>query len=100
MNPNKRNQKESTLSEVLGQFIEVNRLQAGMNQVSIKDAWFEVMGNGVKSYTKDVVLRGSTLYVSLTSSVVREELSHGRQKIIEMLNEHMRADVVKQLNFY
>lgn len=100
MNPNKRNQKESTLSEVLGQFIEVNRLQAGMNQVSIKDAWFEVMGNGVKSYTKDVVLRGSTLYVSLTSSVLREELSHGRQKIIEMLNEHMRADVVKQLNFY
>jgi hypothetical protein len=100
MNPNKRNQKESTLSEVLGQFIEVNRLQAGMNQVNIKDAWFEVMGNGVKSYTKDVVLRGSTLYVSLTSSVLREELSHGRQKIIEMLNEHMRADVVKQLNFY
>lgn len=100
MNPNKRNQKESTLSEVLGQFIEVNRLQAGMNQVSIIDAWFEVMGNGVKSYTKDVVLRGSTLYVSLTSSVLREELSHGRQKIIEMLNEHMRADVVKQLNFY
>jgi hypothetical protein len=99
MNPNKRNQKESTLSEVLGQFIEVNRLQAGMNQVNIKDAWFEVMGNGVKSYTKDVVLRGSTLYVSLTSSVLREELSHGRQKIIEMLNEHMRADVVKQLNF-
>jgi hypothetical protein len=100
MNPNKRNQKESTLSEVLGQFIEVNRLQAGMNQVNIKDAWFEVMGNGVKSYTKDVVLRGSKLYVSLTSSVLREELSHGRQKIIEMLNEHMRADVVKQLNFY
>lgn len=100
MNPNKRNQKESSISEVLNQFIEVNRLQAGMNQVNIKDAWFDVMGNGIKSYTQDVVLRGNTLYVSLTSAVVREELSHGRQKIIDMLNEHMRSDVVKQLNFY
>lgn len=100
MNPNKRNQKESSISEVLNQFIEVNRLQAGMNQINIKDAWFDVMGNGIKSYTQDVVLRGNTLYVSLTSAVVREELSHGRQKIIDMLNEHMRSDVVKQLNFY
>jgi hypothetical protein len=100
MNPNKRNQKESSISEVLNQFIEVNRLQAGMNQINIKEAWFDVMGNGIKSYTQDVVLRGNTLYVSLTSAVVREELSHGRQKIIDMLNEHMRSDVVKQLNFY
>lgn len=100
MHPTKRNKKESSISEVISQFIEVNRLQAGMNQVSIKDAWFEVMGNGIKSYTNDVILKGTTLYVSLSSSILREELSHGRQKIIEMLNEHMRLEVVKQLIFY
>jgi hypothetical protein len=39
-----------------------------------------LMGNGVNSYTNNVVLKGSTLYVELTSSVLREELSHGSLK--------------------
>jgi hypothetical protein len=55
------------------------------------------MGNGVNSYTKEVVLKGSTLYVSLTSAVLREELSYGKQKIITMINEELRKDIVKDI---
>jgi hypothetical protein len=51
----------------------------------------------VNTYTKEVILKGSTLYVTLTSSVLREELSHGKQKIIIMLNDELRKDVVKEL---
>jgi hypothetical protein len=31
----------------------------------MKDAWKNLMGNGVNSYTQNVVLKGSTLYVEL-----------------------------------
>ena len=55
------------------------------------------MGNGVNTYTKEVILKGSTLYVTLSSAVLREELSYGKQKIISMLNEELRKDVVKEL---
>jgi hypothetical protein len=55
------------------------------------------MGNGVNNYTKNVVLKGSTLYVELSSSVLREELSHGRSKIVAMINEELRRDVVKDV---
>jgi hypothetical protein len=54
-------------------------------------------GNGVNSYTKNVVLKGSTLYVELSSSVLREELSHGKTKIVTMINEELRRDVVKDV---
>jgi hypothetical protein len=47
-----------------------------MDQIDVKDAWCNLMGNGVN--TKNVVLKGSTLYVELSSSVLREELSHGK----------------------
>jgi hypothetical protein len=43
------------------------------------------------------VLKGSTLYVSLTSAVLREELSYGKQKIITMINEELRKEVVTVL---
>jgi hypothetical protein len=55
-----------------------------------------LMGNGVNSYTNNVVLKGSTLYVELTSSVLREELSHGKSKIVA-INEELRRDVVKDV---
>jgi len=93
----KRISNESSISEVLQQFIQVNRLEAGMDKIDVEQAWKNLMGNGVNSYTQEVILKGSTLYVKLTSAVLREELSYGKQKIIAMLNEELRKEVVKDL---
>jgi hypothetical protein len=37
------------------------------------------------------------LYVALSSAVLREELSYGKDKIIKMINEELRKDVVKEI---
>jgi hypothetical protein len=93
----KRINNESSIGDVLKEIIQSNKLQLGMDQVSVKEAWVSLMGNGVNSYTKNVTLKGSTLYVELTSSVLREELSHGKSKIIAMINEELRRDIVKDV---
>jgi Dna[CI] antecedent, DciA len=93
----KRLNDQSSVGDILKQIIQVNKLQAGMDQIDVKDAWRNLMGNGVNTYTKNVVLKGSTLYVELTSAVLREELSHGKSKIIKMINEELRRDVVRDV---
>lgn len=93
----KRLSNQSTVGDVLKQIIQVNKLQPGMDQIDVKEAWKSLMGNGVNSYTKNVVLRGSTLYVELSSSVLREELSHGKSKIIAMINEELQREVIKEV---
>lgn len=93
----KRSSNESSISEVLQQFIQVNKLESGMDKIDVEQAWKSLMGNGVNSYTQEVILKGSTLYVKLTSAVLREELSYGKDKIIKMLNEELRKDVVTNL---
>jgi hypothetical protein len=93
----KRSSNESSISDVLQQFIQVNKLESGMDKIDVEQAWKSLMGNGVNSYTQEVVLKGSTLYVKLTSAVLREELSYGKDKIIKMLNEELRKDVVTNL---
>lgn len=93
----KRLNSQSTVGDVLKQIIQVNKLQPGMDQIDVKDAWKNLMGNGVNHYTKNVVLKGNTLYVELSSAVLREELSHGKTKIITMINEELRRDVVKDV---
>ena len=93
----KRLSNQSTVGDVLKQIIQVNKLQPGMDQIDVKEAWQNLMGNGVNSYTKNVALRGSTLYVELSSSVLREELSHGKSKILAMINEELQREVIKDV---
>ncbi|SHH37578.1 DUF721 domain-containing protein [Flavobacterium defluvii] len=93
----KRLNNESTIGAVLQQIIEVNKLQPGMDQIDVREAWGNLMGNGVKTYTRNVILKGSTLYVELGSSVLREELTHGKSKIVKMINEELGREVVKDV---
>jgi len=93
----KRQSNESTIGDILKEFIQINKLQGGMDKIDVEAAWKSLMGNGVNSYTKEVLLKGSTLYVSLTSSVLREELSYGKQKIIDMINQELQKEVIKDI---
>ncbi|HQZ23939.1 MAG TPA: DUF721 domain-containing protein [Flavobacterium sp.] len=93
----KRLNNQSTVGDVLKHIIQDNKLQPGMDQIDVKDAWKNLMGNGVNYYTKNVVLRGSTLYVELSSAVLREELTHGKSKIVAMINEELKREVIKEV---
>ncbi|NAY90477.1 DUF721 domain-containing protein [Muricauda sp. JGD-17] len=93
----KRHSSHIPLSEALSEFIKENKLQKGMDKVDAKDAWAKLMGNGVNNYTSSVELKNETLYISLTSSVLREELSMGKTKIIAMINEELGRELVKKL---
>lgn len=93
----KRHKEHIPLSEALQEFIDANKLQKGIDKVDAREAWANLMGNGVNNYTTAIELRNETLFVSLSSSVLREELSHGKSKIITMLNEELGKEVVKKL---
>lgn len=93
----KRYKNQRSLSEAMNEFIRKNHLQKGMNKVDARHAWKEVMGPGVNNYTTRVELKDDILYVNLSSSVLREELSLGKTKIITLLNEGLGKELVKKL---
>lgn len=93
----KRRNDHLNLGEALKEFIKENRLQKGMDRVDVKTAWVKLMGNGVNQYTTSVELKGDVLYVSLSSSVLRQELSLGKSKIIALINEELQKEVVKKI---
>lgn len=93
----KRRNEHRPLSEVLKEFVDDHDLQQGLDKVDVREAWTNLMGKGVNSYTESVSLRQDTLYVRLSSSVLREELSYGQEKIIAMINEALGKALVKKL---
>jgi ribosome-associated translation inhibitor RaiA len=93
----KRNNDNISISDALKEFVETNKLEKGLDKVNVAEAWVKLMGNGVNTYTTSVSLERDTLYVQLSSSALREELSYGKQKIINMLNEELDKQIIKKL---
>ena len=66
----KRLSNESTIGAVLSEIIQVNKLQGGIDDVAVKEAWKNLMGNGVNTYTKNVLLKGGHLKSTTITSLL------------------------------
>jgi len=93
----KRHGEHISMTDVLKDFVSNNKLQKGLDKVSVKDAWHNVMGEAISKYTTQVLLDRDTLFIQLSSSVLREELSYGKEKIINLLNEALGKALIKKL---
>ena len=93
----KRNNEHISISDALKEFVKKNKLQTGLDKVNVRDVWNSQMGPAIEKYTTSIKLDRETLYVQLSSSVLREELSYGREKIIRMLNEELGRELIQKL---
>lgn len=93
----KRNNENISLGEALQEFVAKNKLQKGLDKVNVKEVWNTEMGPPIAKYTTAIMLERKTLYVALSSSVLREELSYGKEKIIRLLNEKLGKDLINKL---
>ena len=93
----KRENDTFSIKDLIPNMLRENKLQKGMDQMAVKEAWENVMGNGVMSYTESIYLKNNTLFVKLSSSTLREELGYGKSKIIKMLNDKLNISLIKTI---
>ena len=93
----KRHNDNQNIEDLLKSFVKENKLEKGLEKVNVETAWRDLMGNGVNSYTSNIKLHHNTLYVELSSSVLREELCYGKEKIIKMINDSIGKIIVQKL---
>lgn len=87
-----------TLGEVIRDFLEENRsLREKIYTNRIERAWGEVLGTMVLQYTRNIYVKNRILYVSLSSSVLRSELTLSRERLVKSLNAHAGAEVIDDI---
>ena len=87
-----------TLNEVLKDFFEENPLLSEkLAENRLINAWETVLGNLAHRYTENLYIRNKTLYVKLSSAVLRNELLMCRSDLIVKLNEKAGMNVINQI---
>ncbi len=94
----KRNNTEQ-IGDVLRQFLRQQGLETPLNEYRLVDAWKDVVGPVIVRYTTNLFIKNQVLYVSLSSSVIRQELMMGREMLIRNLNAQVGSQVIVNIVF-
>lgn len=92
----KRGETKS-IAELVRAMCREEGLETPLNEYRIMNAWGEVLGAAVQSYTKELRIYNQVLYVTLTSSVLRHELFMNRKSIVCRLNDYVKAQVITDI---
>ena len=82
------------MDSLLRQFVKANKLEKGLAEYRLIKSWKDLLGITVAKKTKSLHIHKRKLYVTLHSSVVRNELGMMKDTLIPKLNEAAGMDVI------
>ena len=94
----KRNNTEQ-IGDVIRRLLRQQGLETPLNEYRLVDAWKDVVGITHLRYTMNLYIKNQTLYVQLSSSVLRQELMMGRELLVRSLNEKVGSRVIVNIVF-
>ncbi|OFX28338.1 MAG: hypothetical protein A2033_05955 [Bacteroidetes bacterium GWA2_31_9] len=74
-------------------FSDLN-IEKKLKEVELMNSWEEVTGKFIAAKTKNMYIKNKVLYVSIESSVMRNELILLREGLINRLNEKCGQEVI------
>jgi predicted nucleic acid-binding Zn ribbon protein len=86
---------ESTIKQAIEHLLNAYHLKDGIVAVRLKNCWEEVMGKAIAKHTTQIRIDKKTIFISLNSSVLRQELSFSKENIINLLNEKLGENLIE-----
>ena len=86
------------IGTVLDSFFEQNpKLADKLAEVRLIDSWKTILGPSVSRFTDSLYIKKRTLYVRLTSSVLKSELMMCREQLVIKLNKEAGREVIDSI---
>ncbi len=95
----KRNDVEQ-IGNLVRRYLRQECLETPLNERRLVNAWSEVLGPAIASYTRSLYIKNQVLYVHLTSAPLRQELMMSRDLLVRNLNRHVGAQVINNIIFH
>tara|TARA_B100000927_G_scaffold289213_1_gene285388 strand:+ start:3000 stop:3293 length:294 start_codon:yes stop_codon:yes gene_type:complete len=85
------------ISKVLDDVLSQKHFKIGIDNLRVQEAWIKTMGKNIQKYTYTVKYKRGVLYIKLKSSVLKEELTFEKEKVINLINQELGKKYVKDL---
>ena len=92
-------QEPLSIKEIIAQFIDVNDMGQKLDETQLIRLWPKIAGETVNTYTQSLQVHNHTLYVHLTSAVLRNELMMLRNELLRRYTEEFGHPVIDNIVF-
>jgi predicted nucleic acid-binding Zn ribbon protein len=92
-----RKTNEQSLKDLIAIMLKQQKLKGKLNEVRLIDCWEKVMGPTIAQRTLEITLKDHTLYLKVASAPLKQELHFNTERVIELLNEALGENVVKNV---
>lgn len=89
---------DKPLKEVIDQFLEMYGMDKKFEEIDIQNTYNDLMGKMITSKTESLYFRNGTLYIKLSSAVLRQELSMNKSKIVDLINDKIGKPLIQEVS--
>ena len=93
----KRKNKINSLEDILKKFSNKPKLKKNLDGVEALDQLNTILGKNLQGYITNKYFQNGIIYIHLSSSVLRSELSYQKQGLIESVNQNIGRKIVKDI---
>lgn len=92
----KRSEPQS-IKELIDKALDDDSVRDAVREQRICYLWPEIVGPGINRYTTRRYISGGILHVFLSSAPLKNELQFHRDRLVELLNGAVGADVITDI---
>jgi len=93
----KRESNEESLKQVIDRMLKMYRLDSKLSEIDVVKCFQDIVGPVIMKYVEKIYTQGDKIVVKLKSSVVREELSYAKEKILKEIVEKTNVSGYKEI---
>ena len=94
-----RKSNTEKIGSLIKGYIKENQLEQKLFEIDIITSWENLLGKTVARYTEQLNISNKTLFVKISSSVVRNELFMMKEEIRKRLNDKSGQEIIKEIVF-
>jgi len=91
---------EQSLKSVLQALFSQYRNENGISSTMVQAIYRQIMGDYISNHTTRIYLKNDILYLYIDVPSLRHELSLGKSKLLNMLNESIGDGQIKEIKFH
>ena len=91
---------EQSLKSVLHELFSHYKNENGVSSTRVQAIYRQATGDYISNHTTRVFLKNGVLYLYIDVPSLRHELSMGKLKLLEILNEALGEKQIKEIKFH
>ena len=95
-----RRSEPISLSEGFKGVFSEYKIEEKLDIVEIRNRWSEIMGGAISNKTASINLNNGVLRIKITSSVLLQELTFAKYKMVKHMNTALKKDIIKEVILY